>query len=187
MATKHEEEEKHKAAEAEKARKANQTATGDAEKDVKDRHPDAAKDHPDATKDHPDATKDQQDARHSNVAAAGGAISHPSVAAIVSADPGGRAGPDIDTMLVQPGDPLNADAAPRTFRLKAIEDTPVIDTNPLADFAPNRDERVKPVGQEQLERSEANERTLGHTVGGLTPRSQPAGVVQGVAAQRSSA
>lgn len=86
--------------------------------------------------------------------AVGGAISHPSVAAIVTADPGGRAGPDIPTMMVHAKDHFS-DKQLDPIQIKAAE--PVIPPIPKL-VNPHADPSVKTASEEQIERSAQNER-----------------------------
>lgn len=88
----------------------------------------------------------------SQVQGAVGAISHPSVAAIVPAIPGGPAGPDQDNLLIHArpftGEPPQVVKIPAQHAvIPPIPKIPVVDGDV-----------VKPVAQEQLERSEQNER-----------------------------
>lgn len=90
----------------------------------------------------------------SNVSGQTGAISHPSVPAIVPANPGGPAGPDQDNLLVH-ARPFTGEP-PQVVRIPAQHG--VIPPIPKIPVASDQAEVVKPVAQEQLERSEQNER-----------------------------
>lgn len=90
----------------------------------------------------------------SNVSGQTGAISHPSVPAIVPANPGGPAGPDQDNLLVH-ARPFTGEP-PQVVRIPAQHG--VIPAIPKIPVASDQAEVVKPVAQEQLERSEQNER-----------------------------
>jgi hypothetical protein len=85
-------------------------------------------------------------------AAAEGAISHPSVAAIVPATPGGIAGPDQPMILIHAKGVADA-PAPEPVHIAPLE--PV--AKPIPQVRPRREEVVVPVGQEQLARSQENE------------------------------
>ena len=108
-----------------------------------------------------------------------GAISHPSVAAIVPSAPGGRAGPDQPNILIHAKP--HVDAPTKSVNIPAAEATPVAAPRVIP-VPSDQTERVRPVGEEQLERSERNEKELGHLVGGFRPQTAPVrpGVVPGV-------
>ena len=114
------------------------------------------------------ATTVQPDPRKSDVAPAGvpqsmsqakanqvavpAAVSHPSVAAIVPAVPGGPAGPDKDNLIIH-ARPFTGEA-PQVVHMARQHD--VLPPIPPIPVAPG--DVVKTSAQEQLERSEANER-----------------------------